>query len=104
VQRTINGLAEQGGAWIATDPTSRSFVEEIDPAVLNAGPNELRFCLPNAATNANISNLRVVGELDGGVRLPSAIAIGEFSIRDVAAGRRQMAPGMYPVRFGRIPT
>jgi RHS repeat-associated protein len=82
VQRTINGLAEQGGAWIAGE--GGSFVEEIDPAVLNLGPNELRFCLPNAALNANISNLRVVGELDRGVRLPSTIAIGADG-RDGAA-------------------
>jgi hypothetical protein len=84
VQRTINGLAEQGGAWIAGE--GGSFIEEIDPAVLNLGPNELRFCLPNAATSANISNLRVVGELDRGVRLPSTIAIGADG-RDGAALR-----------------
>jgi hypothetical protein len=34
LQRTINGLAEVGGAWLADDAAKRSYVDEFDPAAV----------------------------------------------------------------------
>ncbi|MDB4955202.1 MAG: repeat protein, partial [Myxococcales bacterium] len=77
LQRSINGLAPQGGAWLAGDGAPRANFEEIDPAVLTTGSNEVRLCLPASATrNTTISNLRIVAELDRGIGLASSVEVG----------------------------
>lgn len=77
VRRSLNGRAPHGGAWLGGDPAARSHVEEIDPATLNLGANEVRLCLPAAASRgAAISAVRIVGEFDRGVRAVARARIG----------------------------
>ena len=77
LQRSINGLAEYGGTWLAGDPSRRVFTDEIDPAVLQLGANELRLCLPSDATRGvAVSKVRIVGDLDRGIDLATAAALG----------------------------
>jgi len=102
VRRTVNGRAEQSGAWLAGDQATRTFVDEIDPSALLLGPNEVRLCVPSSAlVKARISNLRLVGETDRGISLVSSIRIGtdardgallldhdSSTTLDIAAGER----------------
>lgn len=70
LERTINGLARQGGNWLAGDTAARETSEEIDPSVLVPGSNEVRICVPRAATaDVTVSDLRIVGKLDLGIAL-----------------------------------
>jgi RHS repeat-associated protein len=84
IMRSINGLAEPGGAWVAGDSSLQTIVDEIDPSELHVGDNEVSLCLPNMATRpVAITNLRLVGELDRGVRLATAVSIGT-DLRDAS--------------------
>jgi len=76
--RTVNGLARQGGElWLAADGAAREFEDEIDPALLLAGANEIQLCAPSDATReVAVTNVRIVGELDRGTRLGIA-AVGD---------------------------
>jgi RHS repeat-associated protein len=70
LQRSINGLAEYGGTWLSGDFSRRTFVDEIDPAALQLGTNELRLCLGTDATRGvALSKVRIIGDLDLGVGL-----------------------------------
>lgn len=76
--RTINGVAESGGVWLAGDTSARAFVDEIDPSVLNLGSNEIGLCLPADATRGvALTNVHLVGELDRGTALVTAAQIGD---------------------------
>lgn len=69
IARAINGGARQGGAWLAGGG-ERVVVEEIDPAILRAGPNEISLCVPGEALErVAVEGVRIVGELDRGVDL-----------------------------------
>lgn len=72
LERSINGHAAIGGAWMADDTgQARTFSEQLDPAELQLGHNEVRICVPSSANRlVNINELRLVGELDRGNRLP----------------------------------
>jgi RHS repeat-associated protein len=86
VRMSVNGLVARGGTWLA-DPTrsKRSFVEEVSPDVLRLGRNEVVMCVPAGASNTvKLSNVRVIGRLDRGVGLISALTIGNDS-SDVVA-------------------
>jgi hypothetical protein len=77
IRRSLNGRMPYGGSWIGTDGEARTFVEEIDPAALSHGANDVRFCLPaNASLPVTISKLRIVGELDRGAGLATDAVIG----------------------------
>lgn len=77
IRRSLNGGMPHGGGWIGADGEVRTFVEEIDPAALSQGANDVRFCLPaNASLPATLSKLRIVGELDGGAGLVVGAVIG----------------------------
>lgn len=82
--RTINGVAHQAaGRWVAGD--GGPVEEEIDPASLLLGSNEVKLCVPSGATgDVEIANLRLVGELDDGRRFAPAATIGADA-RDAAA-------------------
>ncbi|MEO8552352.1 MAG: hypothetical protein ABI678_20385, partial [Kofleriaceae bacterium] len=76
--RTVNGMAEQQGAWLADDATLRAVVDRIDPEDLHLGSNTVRLCLPDSAKGSvRISNLRIVGELDNGVNPIASVSAGE---------------------------
>lgn len=78
LRRTVNGVAEQGGAWLAGDATARTVVDELDPSTLHLGANEVGLCVPNDATRGvALSNVHLVAEPDRGVDLAAAISIGE---------------------------
>lgn len=78
LQRSINGLAEQGGHWLDGDGAKQSFVEQVDTAVLHLGRNELRMCLPaDASRGVTLSNVHLVGELDRGKALITSASLGE---------------------------
>ena len=73
LRRTINGLAEQGGASLSGAAGSRAVDEPIDPGVIRPGANEVRLCLPAATTQpATIANLRIIGEPDRGTPAETA--------------------------------
>jgi hypothetical protein len=77
LRRSINGLAETGGAWVDGDGTTRTSAEEIDPSVLHLGSNEVSLCVPDDATRGvAISNVHLVGEIDAGTDLVDAMTVG----------------------------
>jgi RHS repeat-associated protein len=78
VVRSVNGLGTQGGQWLTGDGDRRGVVDEIDPAHLRLGVNEVTLCAPDAATGrVSISNLRLVGELDTGAGQARAVTVGD---------------------------
>ncbi|MEO8552017.1 MAG: SpvB/TcaC N-terminal domain-containing protein, partial [Kofleriaceae bacterium] len=75
--RTINGLGEQGGSWLAGNNDGITIIDEIDPANLRLGDNAVRLCTPaSASQRVTVSNLRLVGELDTGTSLAESVAVG----------------------------
>lgn len=71
--RTVNGLAERAGAWLAGD-RAETFADELDPELLHLGSNEVRLCVPrDASRGVALSDLRLVAEMDTGTRLASSI-------------------------------
>lgn len=75
--RTINGIAGHGGEWLAGDPRTRTFVDELDPSSLQLGTNEVSLCLPGDATRGvAITNLHLVAELDQGTGLVTGAIVG----------------------------
>lgn len=84
--RTINGLARYGGdRWIDGSSTARLTKEQIDPALLALGSNEVKLCAPaNATADVSIANLRIVGELDRGTGLGTVATVGPED-RDASA-------------------
>ena len=67
LQRAVNGFPGHGGAWLGGDGTSHVFVDQIDPATLQAGENQVQLCVPaNATRTVTVANLRFIGELDRG--------------------------------------
>jgi RHS repeat-associated protein len=85
LQRSINGLGQQGGVWMQAATSSQTLVDRFDPALLQLGTNAVRLCSPSDATNdVALSNLRLVGELDRGTSETSTIAIGDAA-RDGSA-------------------
>jgi hypothetical protein len=76
--RTINGVAEYGGVWLAGDTAARAFVDEIDPSTLNLGSNEIGLCAPADATRGvALTNVHLVAELDRGTPLVATVQIGD---------------------------
>lgn len=85
VQRSINGLAEQGGFWRDGNASKRAFVEQVDPNAIHLGRNEIRMCLPaDASRGVALSNLHFVAELDRGKDFVASASIGE-NARDAHA-------------------
>lgn len=85
ITRSINGLAEQGGTWLGGDTSARTFIEEIDPSILQLGLNDVRFCSPSdASRGVTIENVRLVAEIDDGTNL-GALATLATGARDGSA-------------------
>ncbi|HEY4176751.1 MAG TPA: SpvB/TcaC N-terminal domain-containing protein [Kofleriaceae bacterium] len=78
LDRTINGVAAQGGAWVGGDDTPHIVSELIDPAVLAKSKNEVAFCVPaEAERNVVVKGVELVAELDRGTHLVSRASAGE---------------------------
>jgi RHS repeat-associated protein len=99
IKRSVNGLSEHGGSWLAGAGTTE-VVDEIDPQSLRPGTNEVSLCVPDAAgRRTTIDRLRIVGELDLGVDLMKSISIGNDAtdgaiLRDAnLATSIELAPG-----------
>lgn len=84
LSRTINGVAHQAaGRWLAGNAGEVS--EELDPSGLLLGMNEVKLCVPSAATaDVTIEKLRLIGELDRGTHLARVATLGEDA-RDASA-------------------
>lgn len=92
VVRSINGLGAHGGTWIKGDDSARTIVEEVDPAALVLGANEVTLCMPDGPTSgAPVAEIRIVGELDRGVGLASGVTLGAEA-RDGSAVLEDGAP------------
>jgi RHS repeat-associated protein len=74
VRWTLDNAVARDALWLDGDTGERHEREEIDPAALVLGANSVRFCLPSDATHgATISAVRLIGQLDRGVRLASVV-------------------------------
>ncbi|MEP6862912.1 MAG: SpvB/TcaC N-terminal domain-containing protein [Deltaproteobacteria bacterium] len=74
--RSVNGLGQTGGAWVAGSNDATTIVDRIDPSQLHLGDNTIRFCAPEASDRVTLSNVRLVGELDTGTSLADSVSVG----------------------------
>ena len=78
LRRSINGADEQGGVWLAADASPHTFQDEIDPATLQLGTNQIHWCSPGEATSeVALSDVRLVAQLDRGFDDTSSVTIGD---------------------------
>lgn len=79
IRRSVNSQNEHGGNWLSgADGATRTLVDELDPATLRLGDNEVRLCSPDDAKElVTIRKVRIVGERDLGVRLAESVELGD---------------------------